>query len=71
MDMEKLFRQVDFSADTDLKDRLWKKLFASQSSSKVVAFRRVEESDLEYVAAAKGLSGYDLTGRKAEENKDL
>ena len=73
MDMEKMFRQVDFSADTDLKDRLRKRLFAGQGTgSKVVAFRRVDESDLEFVAAAKGLAGYDPTGRmSAEDKKDL
>ena len=73
MDIEKMFRQVDFSADTDLKDRLRKRLFAGQGSgSKVVAFRRIEESDLEYVAAAKGLAGYDPSGRMTpEDKKDL
>ena len=54
--IEKLLYSTDFSRDTDLKERLAKKLFSARSSGKVVAFpfRKLSDDDLELVNAAQG-----------------
>ena len=56
-DIETMFRQTDFSKDTDLKERLAKRLFASKSSNKITQFpfQRLSDNDVELVNAAQGL----------------
>lgn len=51
--LEQILQQTDFSRDTDLKERLAKRLF----SSKVVQgpFTRISDEDAELVTAAQGI----------------
>ena len=68
-DIEAMFKQVDFSRDTDLKERLRNRLFREKKSDKVVAFKRVSDEDLMYVAAAKGLQ--DTPPKKKDDETTL
>lgn len=56
-DIETMFHQVDFSKDTDLKERLAKRLFASKSSNKITQFpfQRLSDNEIELVNAAQGI----------------
>lgn len=55
-DLEKLLYETDFSKHTDLKARLAKKLFQTETSKKVVSFpfASLSDDDAEMVSAARG-----------------
>ena len=61
-DLEKLLYETDFSKHTDLKSKLAKKLFQSETSSKVVSFpfAALSDDDAEMVSAARGLTGIEF-----------
>ncbi len=65
-DIETMFHQVDFSKDTDLKERLAKRLFSSKSSNKITQFpfQRLSDNEIELVNAAQGL----FQDKKPENN---
>lgn len=67
MDIERLFRKADFSAESNFKEKLAKKLFANEesASAKITSIRKVQapqllsDDDLDMVSAARGGVGLE------------
>ena len=76
-DIEELLYEADFSKDTDLKERLWRILSsmkaatseAGGNNSKIRSFpfRKLEDEELDYVNAARGVWLEDAPHKKEED----